>query len=108
MDQDTTEWLHTVLDSVSSMKGVCKSINDYSDIITQAIDALGLIIPRMEVGEDNINEGDSTDANKDNISDDTNSVIVGYKLRKFFPFYWWFGREVDRIIPNVSKSVRVS
>ena len=54
MDQDTPECLHAVLNSVSSMKGVRKSINDYSDIIIQTIGALGRIISRMEVDEDNI------------------------------------------------------
>ena len=44
----------------------------------------------MKVDEDNVNEGDATDANDNNVSDDNNRARVRYKLRKFFSFYGWF------------------
>ena len=89
------------------MKGVCESITDYDYIITHAIDALERRLAMMEVDEDNVNEGDATDANENNVSNDTNRARVGYKLRKLFPLYVWFDGEVVRIMPNVSKSIRV-
>ena len=44
MDTDTPEWLNEILNSVSSMKGVRKSITKYYDITTHAIDALERIL----------------------------------------------------------------
>ena len=61
----------------------------------------------MELDEDNVNEGDKTDTNKNKVSDYTNRAIVGYKIWKFFPLYGWFDGEVVRIMPNVTKSIRV-
>ena len=107
MDPDTPEWLHEIFNSVSSMKGVCKSITKYNYIITHAIDALERRLARMELDEDNVNEGDATYANYNDVSDDTNRSRVGYKLQKFFPFYGWFDGEVVRIMPNVAKSIHV-
>ena len=61
----------------------------------------------MEVDEDNVNEVDTTDANENNVSDDTNRSILGYKLRKFFPFYGWFNGEVVITMPNVARSIHI-
>ena len=38
MDPYTPEWIHEILNSVSSMKGLCKKITEYNDIITHNID----------------------------------------------------------------------
>ena len=62
----------------------------------------------MEVDEDNVNEFDTTDANENDVSDYTNRSILGYKLRKFFPFYGWFDGEVVITMPNVARSIHVS
>ena len=86
MDPEMPEWLHEILNSVSSMKGVSESITEYGDIITHTIDSLERCIARMEVDEENVNEGDATDTNDNDISDDTNRATVGYNIRKFFPF----------------------
>ena len=53
--------------------------------------------------EDNVNEGDTTDANENGVSDYTNLAIVGYKLHKLFPLYECFDGEFVRIMPNVAK-----
>ena len=57
----------------------------------------------MEVDEENVNEGDATDSNDNNVSDDTNRYRVGYKLHKLFLLYGWFDKEVFRNMPNVAK-----
>ena len=40
MDLEMPEWIHEILNSVSSMKGVHKIITNDDDSITYAIDAL--------------------------------------------------------------------
>ena len=107
MDPEMPEWLHEILNSVSSMKGVRKSITEYNDIITHTIDSLERCIARMKLDADNVNKYESTDANDNYVSDYTNRYRVRYKLRKFFPFYKWFDKEVVRIMPNVAKSINV-
>ena len=107
MDPDTAEWIHEILNSVSSMKGVHKSITEYDDIITHDIYTLERCLSRMELDEESVDEGDVTYANENSVSDDTKRSRVGYKIRKFFPLYGWFDGEVVIIMTNVSKSILV-
>ena len=107
MDPDTSEWIHDILNNVSSMKGVCKSITVYNDMIKHTINALGRRLERMEMDEENVNEGDATYANENNVSYYTNCARVEYTLSKFFPYYGWFDGKVVRIIPIMDKSIHI-
>ena len=107
MDPDTSEWIHDILNNVSSMKGVCKSITVYNDIIKHTFNALGRRLERMEMDEENVNEGDATYANENNVSYYTNCARVEYTLSKFFPYYGWFDGKVVRIIPIMDKSIHI-
>ena len=107
VDPDMPEWLHEISNSVSSTKGLRNSITKYDDIIKHTIDALERCSARMEVDEENANEGDATYSNENDVSYYNNRARLGYKLRKFLPLYGWSDGEVVRIMPNVAKSIRV-
>ena len=47
MYPDTPEWIHDILNSVSSIKGVSNIIIEYNYIFTHAIDALERCISRI-------------------------------------------------------------
>ena len=53
--------------------------------------------------EENINVGDATNANENNVSDDNFCSRVGYKLQTFFSLYGYFDGKVVRIMTQCGK-----